>query len=100
MKDLKHLIEQTKADAIAFIVRDADQQVESCTKLVEYSDSIDDMLVTFCYEVTYDEFYNEIGDSLDPLIEEGFECSSVDLKDVILCIGDQEYSILNIVSKW
>lgn len=100
MKDLLSILKQTKADAIAFCVRDADQQTEKCTKLVEYSDSIDDMLVTFCYEVTYDEFYNECTTDLEPFIEEGFECSSVDLKDVILCVGEVEYSILNIVSKW
>ena len=98
MKDLKQLLIETQEAALDYVHRTINAEEQEGDKMlsIEYTDYVDDFVVTFCYKAEYHfEWIADFGDEGNLTI-----IDKIELTDVILCIGSVEYSILNIVSKW
>ena len=95
MKDLKELLKQTRKDALDYVLREINEQQDDEDIIIEYTDYIDDFVVTFSYHAIFHFEPADLGDEgINTIID------SITLTEVTMCIGDHEYSILNIVSKW
>ena len=98
MKDLLSILKQTKEAALDYVHRTINAEEQEGDKMlsIEYTDYVDDFVVTFCYKGEYHfEWIADFGDEGNLTI-----IDKIELADVILCIGSVEYSILNIVKQW